>query len=99
MGGCGINFCKNEIFFTHNGLYKGPAFTDIPIRDYYATVSMHSINEELVFNFGVLDFKFDYKKMNEEEIARMSKEIMSEVIHPFDVHQIVYSYLVHNCYP
>ena len=76
--GCGINFCESEIFFTHNGVYdsnfkslhfylKEPAFKNVVIRDYYASISLHSINEEVKFNFGKDPFKFNleslYKKI------------------------------------
>ena len=38
--GCGINFFKRHIFFTYNGKYYGPVFTDIEIRDFYPTVGI-----------------------------------------------------------
>jgi len=42
--GCGINFAKREIFFTHNGKYTETAFKDVRPMEYYATISMHSVD-------------------------------------------------------
>jgi len=37
---------------------------NIDIIDYYATMSLHSVNELVTFNFGATeDFKFDIKGM------------------------------------
>lgn len=52
--GCGINFIKKELFFTHNGNYKGAAFrlTEIAIDQFYPTFGLHSTNECITANFG-----------------------------------------------
>jgi len=43
--GCGINFFKREIFYTHNGVFLGASFKDIEIKEFYPTVGLHSPNE------------------------------------------------------
>ena len=56
--GCGINFNRDEIFFTKNGKYLGSAFTHIP-ANLYPTVALHSQEEKVTVNFGANPFKFD----------------------------------------
>ncbi len=41
--GCGINYFKRQIFFTHNNKYFGPAFTDIEIREFFPTIGLFNI--------------------------------------------------------
>jgi hypothetical protein len=61
--GCGINFLKREIFITLNGATPIVAFKDIEIKEYYATIGLHSLNESVTFNFSgtTVPFKFDIK--------------------------------------
>lgn len=37
--GCGINYRTQELFFTLNGGYLGPAAYNIPIHDWFFTIS------------------------------------------------------------
>jgi len=66
--GCGINFLKREIFFTHNGVCPGPAFKDIEIFEYFPTIGLHSQHESIQFNFGNKPFKFDIAEYTNKEI-------------------------------
>lgn len=38
------------------------AFTDIEVREFYATLSLHSPEEHVTLNFGKKPFKFPIKK-------------------------------------
>ena len=66
--------------------------------DYYATLSLHSVNELVTFNFGAKPFKFDIEKLRKEEQTNVIQGIVQQEVHPFDVYQIVYSYLLFNGY-
>lgn len=57
--GCGYYFSKNAIFFTINGKFINWAFTKVDFNNYFPTVSLHSLNEKIIFNFGKENFKFD----------------------------------------
>lgn len=50
--GCGINYHRREIFFTKNGRFLRTVYTNIEIRDFYATIGLHYPDEEVTFNFG-----------------------------------------------
>lgn len=57
--GCGYYFSKNAIFYTLNGKFLDWAFKDVEFHNYYATVSLHSLNEKVTVNFGAKNFLFD----------------------------------------
>jgi len=91
--GCGINYFKREIFFTYNGEYTGPAFKDVELKEFHATIGLHSLNESVTFNFGNKPFKFDLEKMILEEKREGVKSIIKQPINHYSLHQIVHSYL------
>lgn len=96
--GCGINFFKREIFFTYNGQYFGPAFKDIDIKEYYATIGLHSLHQSVKFNFGQEPFKFNLKEHILKEQKEGIRSILDQEVHSYDIHQIVHSYLYFNGY-
>jgi hypothetical protein len=57
--GCGYFFSKNSIFYTLNGKFLGWAFKNVENNNYYATISLHSLNEKVTVNFGKQNFIFD----------------------------------------
>jgi len=57
--GCGYYFSKNSIFYTLNGKFLGWAFRSVEYGNYYATISLHSLNEQVTVNFGRKNFLFD----------------------------------------
>lgn len=91
--GCGINYFKREIFFTYNGEYTGPAFKDVELKEYYATIGLHSLNECITFNFGNKPFKFDLEKLILDEKRENVKGILKQPINHYSLHQLVHSYL------
>lgn len=91
--GCGINYLAKEVFFTFNGQYYGPAFRDVDLLEYYATVSLHSLNENITFNFGAKPFMFDLEQMILEEKREEIQNILSQPINHYSLHQVVHSYL------
>lgn len=97
MIGCGINFETREIFFTHNGVFSGVAFSDIPIREYYPAVSLQSQRECVKCNFKGL-FKFDIEGFIQEYEVKQSAGIHAEKISEMRVREFVISYLIANGY-
>lgn len=65
--GCGIQFAKQEIFFTKNGKYLGVAFRKVKGVLLFPTIGLHSPGETVLVNFGPLVgqkfFKFDIEEM------------------------------------
>jgi len=57
--GCGYYFSKKAIFYTINGRFINWAFTKVEFSNYFPTVSLHSLNEKISFNFGRQKFVFD----------------------------------------
>lgn len=97
--GCGINFLQNQIFFTFDGKYFGPVFTNVNETDLYPTCGIDNMNEVVSFNFGgKKPFKFNYHKFLDEVKQEVVREILKLEVHPFDSHRIVYSYLLHSGY-
>jgi len=71
----------------------GPAFRDVDLLEYYATVSLHSLNENITFNFGAKPFMFDLEQMILEEKREEIQNILSQPINHYSLHQVVHSYL------
>jgi hypothetical protein len=63
------------------------------LTEFYATIGLHSLNESITFNFGAKPFRFDIEKMILEERKEGSKNILSQPVNPYSLHQIVHSYL------
>lgn len=58
--GCGFYFSKKSIFYTYNGKLIGYAFENVDMNGtYYPTISLHSLNESVVANFGRSNYIFD----------------------------------------
>lgn len=78
--------------------FPGPAFRDVELLDYYATISLHSTGEFVTFNFGAKPFRFDLEKHILQEKKTMTKEILGQSIDHYTMHQIVHSYLLFHGY-
>jgi len=89
---------KGKIFFTFNGKSYGPAFKDVELKEYYATIGLHSLNECVTFNFGAKPFKFDLDNVVLEEKRDGIRSILKQPINHFSLHQIVQSYLYFHGY-
>ncbi|KAL4503315.1 hypothetical protein ABPG72_000921 [Tetrahymena utriculariae] len=96
--GCGINYLKKEIFFTHNGNLSGPIFYDIDSTDYYPTLGMHGPRQKVKFNFGQEKFLFELKTYIDQEKEAILQIILENEVHHYDIHQVVQSYLYFNGY-
>lgn len=65
--GCGISSETRDVFFTKNGTHLGIAvkkmgkFTD----EWFASISLHGVGEEVTVNFGQGPFRFDLQAMYE----------------------------------
>lgn len=73
--------------------FLGPAFKDVELKEFHATIGLHSLNESVTFNFGNKPFKFDLDKMILEEKREGVKSIIKQPINHYSLHQIVHSYL------
>jgi len=65
----------------------------VELKEYYATIGLHSLNECITFNFGNKPFKFDIEKLIMEEKRENVKGILKQPINHYSLHQIVHSYL------
>ncbi len=54
-----FKYKKKWIKFNEN--ISGPAFKEVEIKEFYATIGLHSPSEGVSFNFGSKPFKFDLK--------------------------------------
>uniref|UniRef100_A0A914CN74 B30.2/SPRY domain-containing protein n=1 Tax=Acrobeloides nanus TaxID=290746 RepID=A0A914CN74_9BILA len=67
--GCGVDFCKKEIFFTKNGKNLGVADVNIPIIDIYPTIGFNSAGAIMETNFGQKSFVYDVSKDIENALS------------------------------
>ena len=100
--GCGIDLENKSIFYTKNGKFLDYAFKDINFemgKGYlYPSVCMHTLNSEIVINFGKDNFKFDVKEYYESNLGKKYSELQK--INPnFDeMDSLVKEYLFHEGY-
>jgi len=100
--GCGIQFAKQEIFFTKNGKYLGVAFRKVKGVLLFPTIGLHSPGETVLVNFGPLVgqkfFKFDIEEMIREQKQKEMSEVSKINVHVGDVNSIIRNYLLHYGY-
>jgi hypothetical protein len=60
--GCGVNYAKQEVFFTLNGALLGTAFRRLS-ETVYPTIGLHSPGELVIANFGQNVFRFDVQQL------------------------------------
>lgn len=96
--GCGFYFSKNSIFYTYNGKFLDYAFKNIPQGNYYATVSLHSLNECVKVNFGKNNFAFDIEGFYLENCKSKMNDIIKEDTSLRDLDYIIREYLIHSGY-
>uniref|UniRef100_A0A0G4G877 B30.2/SPRY domain-containing protein n=1 Tax=Chromera velia CCMP2878 TaxID=1169474 RepID=A0A0G4G877_9ALVE len=91
--GCGINYQKDSIFFTHNGVDLGRAGT-LGDSEYFPTIGLHSPGEKCKFNFkGPFVFDIDEYVMN---VVREERELVSQMEAPVpDLTEAVRLYMLH----
>ncbi len=73
-------------------------FKDVELKEYYATLGLHSPNEYVTFNFGAKPFKFDLEKLVLEDKQDSIQRILKQPIDHYTIHQIVHSYLLFHGY-
>ena len=78
---------------TLDSCFLGPAFKDVEVKEFYATIGLHSLNECVTLNFGSKPFKFDLEKLILDEKRESVKSILKQPINHYSLHQIVHSYL------
>ncbi len=80
--GCGIDYHKRAIFYTHNGKSLGYAFTSLTDRelekDWYPVVGIDS-KSFIKCNFGQTPFLFDLEAMLEESSSIVRKTIIGSL--------------------
>ena len=95
--GCGINFFKNEAFFTVNGeLLKDHQLKQEKMHEYYTTVSLGAKGDTVLLNFGATDFLYDCKEIELMEKKWGIKEISKQTIDNIQIYNMVLSYLYQN---
>lgn len=71
--GCGINFRKNSVFYTRNGVPLGTAFQDVRGSALYASIGLRS-GEHVTTNFGHKEFYFDIDKYVYDEKQKVLRD-------------------------
>ena len=96
--GCGFYFSKNSIFYTYNGKLIDYAFKDVENATYFATISLHSLNECVRANFGRNNYSFDIAGFYIWESKKKISKIVEIDTSLKDLDYIVREYLVHSGY-
>jgi len=55
---------------------KGPAFKDIELCEFHATIGLHSLNESITLNFGRKKFKLSLEQLILDEKKATIKQIL-----------------------
>lgn len=71
--GCGYDVTTNEIFYTHNGDYLGPAFTNVRGRLFPAVGMM--VEAKVRVNFGEEEFVYKGGKLGENRRREMVRRV------------------------
>ena len=96
--GCGFYFSKNSIFYTYNGKFLDFAFKKVEPAIYYATISLHSLNECVKVNFGRSNYVFDIEGFYIAEGKKKINHILEIDTSVKDLDYIIREYLVHSGY-
>ena len=95
--GAGINYARQEIFFTRNGKVQPSIYKDVK-SPLYPTIGLHSPNEKVEVNFGQRKFMYDVETFILEERGRRQREVESLPLPPAANHSIVRAFLLHYGY-
>uniref|UniRef100_A0A060T2J0 ARAD1C28996p n=1 Tax=Blastobotrys adeninivorans TaxID=409370 RepID=A0A060T2J0_BLAAD len=105
--GCGVDFHKNCVFYTKNGLPLGVAFQDVSDSTLYPNVGLKT-GQIIRANFGGEEFRFDIEKYIRDEKAKVMEEVKARQSKPPQalgdqdpadfVHDLVASYFSHVGY-
>ncbi|UKJ88183.1 hypothetical protein MACJ_000627 [Theileria orientalis] len=94
--GCGINYLKQNYFFTKNGSFLGNAGSLFHI-DNYPTVGLNSYGESVKFNFNG-PFKFNIEEYFRKILSTEREEINATPVSKDITNGIVKYYLLHRGY-
>ena len=75
--GMGINFIKNELFFTHNGAFYTKVVQLKNIMEYYPSISINSMFTCVEANFGRKPFAFDLEGFVQHELSIVLSHIVN----------------------
>jgi hypothetical protein len=97
--GCGLNYAKNRVIFTCNGLLL-PTTEALPEGLIYAIVGLNSIGQSVQVNFGNRDrpFLFSLGEYEGAERRRLMGECLEERVHAASMYTLVCDYLRHAGY-
>ena len=73
--GCGVNFLENNAFYTKNGKFLAPVFSNLPEHDLYPALGLRTANEHVRTNFGENPFRFDI----EAYVAQIKLKVWREI--------------------
>jgi hypothetical protein len=95
--GCGLDFEKDEIFFTRNGSLVGTTIK-VPYKEYFATLAMNSPKEAIRINFGPKPFRYDLDDRAQRAAADQRVVISTQEVSPIQLQEIVHFYLMRMGY-
>jgi hypothetical protein len=95
--GCGVNYAKQEVFFTLNGALLGTAFRRLS-ETVYPTIGLHSPGELVIANFGQNVFRFDVQQLIAQEKFQQEKDINEIPVSVRTMHELVRKHLLHHGY-
>ncbi|KIM34017.1 hypothetical protein M408DRAFT_89481 [Serendipita vermifera MAFF 305830] len=78
--GCGVNFLENNAFYTKNGKFLAPVFSNLPDHDLYPALGLRTANEHVRTNFGESPFRFDIDAYVSQIKLKVWREIQDNTL-------------------